>query len=224
MDPPLPGERGLLRAVGLTEGRLSVKLDPTKCLLNDFIALNSRVLGRFAPAGRAKINVHACPGGDRDSTHSADVDYGELLPRLFGGSFYVQLASERDRGRVLGIIRGRAWPDQRIFVGLTDPIDPRVETPEEARARVLEAAEYIAPDRLGTTDDCGFSPFADDTSTAREIAFEKIRARDGDEARGPPARPARHLTAAQPLHREACVGRTAPGARRNVCRPPQPTP
>jgi 5-methyltetrahydropteroyltriglutamate--homocysteine methyltransferase len=30
---------------------------------------------------------------------------------------------------------------------------------------------------LGTTDDCGFSPFGDDTSTARDIAFEKIRAR-----------------------------------------------
>jgi hypothetical protein len=26
-------------------------------------------------------------------------------------------------------------------------------------------------------DDCGFAPFADDASTSREIAFEKIRAR-----------------------------------------------
>jgi 5-methyltetrahydropteroyltriglutamate--homocysteine methyltransferase len=32
-------------------------------------------------------------------------------------------------------------------------------------------------DRLGTTDDCGFAPFADDTSTARETAFQKIQAR-----------------------------------------------
>jgi 5-methyltetrahydropteroyltriglutamate--homocysteine methyltransferase len=30
---------------------------------------------------------------------------------------------------------------------------------------------------LGTTDDCGFSPFGDDTSTARKTAFDKIRAR-----------------------------------------------
>ncbi len=166
--------------VDFTEGRLSVKLDPTKRLLDDFIALNNRVLDRFAPAERAQIGVHTCPGGDRDSTHSADVDYGELLPRLFGlhaGNFYIQLASARDRGRVLGIIRDHARPDQRIFVGVTDPIDPRVETPEEVRARVLEAAEYISRERLGTTDDCGFAPFADDTSTSREIAFEKIRAR-----------------------------------------------
>jgi 5-methyltetrahydropteroyltriglutamate--homocysteine methyltransferase len=42
---------------------------------------------------------------------------------------------------------------------------------------VLEAAEYIPLDRLGTCDDCGFSPFGDDTSTSRETAFAKIAAR-----------------------------------------------
>ena len=56
-------------------------------------------------------------------------------------------------------------------------IDPRVETPEEVRDRVLEAARYIPPEQLGTTDDCGFSPFCDDTSTTRDTAFAKIRAR-----------------------------------------------
>ena len=39
------------------------------------------------------------------------------------------------------------------------------------------AAKYIAPSQLGTTDDCGFSPFCDDTSTSRDTAFAKIRSR-----------------------------------------------
>ena len=68
-------------------------------------------------------------------------------------------------------------PDQRVFVGVVAPIDPRVETPEEVRDRVLEAAQYIPVEQLGTTDDCGFSPFCDDTSTSRDTAFAKIRAR-----------------------------------------------
>jgi len=89
----------------------------------------------------------------------------------------VALACEPDRPRVLGIIRDQLKPHQRVFVGVTDPIDPRVESPEEVRDRVLEAAEYIPLEQLGTTDDCGFSPFGDDTSTARETAFAKIRAR-----------------------------------------------
>jgi len=163
-----------------TEARLSVKLDPSAELLRQLIELNNRVLERFSPAERARIGVHTCPGGDRDSTHSADVPYVELLPSLLGmaaGNLYIQLASERDRRGVLEVIREHARPDQRIFVGVIDPIDPRVETSEEVRDRVLEAAEYIPPGRLGTTDDCGFAPFADDTSTARELAFAKIRAR-----------------------------------------------
>jgi hypothetical protein len=52
-----------------------------------------------------------------------------------------------------------------------------VETPAEVRDRVLEAPEYIPHSRLGTTDDCGFAPFGDDTSTPRQTTFEKIRAR-----------------------------------------------
>jgi 5-methyltetrahydropteroyltriglutamate--homocysteine methyltransferase len=68
-------------------------------------------------------------------------------------------------------------PNQRIFIGVVAPIDPRIETPEEIRDRILEASEYIPIEQLGTTDDCGFSPFSDDTSTSRDTAFAKIRAR-----------------------------------------------
>ncbi len=163
-----------------TEGRLSVKLDPSKGVLEQFVALNNLVLDRFDEAERARIGVHTCPGGDQDSTHSLDVDYAELLPSLFrlhAGRFYVQLASEPDRRRVLSIIRDHLQPDQRVFIGVTDPINPVVETPEQVRDRVLEAAEFIPAGQLGTCDDCGFAPFGDDTSTSREIAFAKITAR-----------------------------------------------
>jgi 5-methyltetrahydropteroyltriglutamate--homocysteine methyltransferase len=166
--------------IDFTEGRLAVKLDPPKGLLNDFVALNNRVLERFTPTEREQLGVHTCPGGDQDSTHSADVDYAELLPSLFQlevRNVYVQMASERDPERALGIIAEQLRPGQKVFVGVTDPIDPRVESPEEVCERVLRAAEHIPVEQLGTTDDCGFSPFADDVSTARETAFEKIRAR-----------------------------------------------
>jgi 5-methyltetrahydropteroyltriglutamate--homocysteine methyltransferase len=166
--------------IDFTEGRLAVKLDPSKRLLQDFVALNNRLLERFSPAERERLGVHTCPGGDHDSTHSADVDYGELLPSLFElkvRNFYLQLASERDRGRALDIISEYLRPGQVVFVGVIDSIDPRVESPEEVCERVLEAAEHIPVAQLGTTDDCGFAPFGDDASTAQEIAFAKIRAR-----------------------------------------------
>src|ERR1700737_4944208 len=165
--------------VDFTEGRLAVKIDPSGHLLNSFIDLNNLALSRFSPEERARIGVHTCPGNDLDSTHSADVDYAELLPSLFelkAGQFYIALAGERDRRRVLTIIRKYLKPSQRVFVGVIAPIDPRVESPEEVRDRVLEASEYIPIEQLGTTDDCGFSPFSDDTSTSRDTAFAKIQA------------------------------------------------
>jgi 5-methyltetrahydropteroyltriglutamate--homocysteine methyltransferase len=166
--------------IDFTEGRLSIKLDPTGRLLRSFIDLNNLLLERFSPEEQKRIGVHTCQGGDRNSTHSAEVDYADLLPNLFelkAGNFYMQLASEPDRKRVLKLIHEHRKNYQRVFVGVIDVLDQRVETAEEVRDRILEAAEYIPVDRLGTTDDCGFAPFGDDTSRSRDTAFAKIRAR-----------------------------------------------
>ncbi len=173
-------ERGAIVQIDFTEARLSLKLDPSGGLLDAFVDVNNQVLDRLTDAERAQVGVHTCPGGDQDSTHSADVDYHHLLPGLFKlhvPNFYVQLASEPDREHVLGILGEQATGDRRIFVGVIDPLDPRVETADDVRVRVLEAARFIDPSHLGTTDDCGFSPFGDDTSTSRDTAFAKIRAR-----------------------------------------------
>lgn len=163
-----------------TEGRLACKLDPSRALLKRFVALNNAVLERFSEADRARIGIHTCPGGDHNTTHSADVDYAELLPDLFeikAGRFYIQMASEPDRARVLDIVRRERKANQVTFIGVIDPCDPLVETPETVRERTLEAAEALQGERFGTTDDCGFAPFRDDVAMARVSAFAKIRSR-----------------------------------------------
>ena len=178
--------RGALNAgaasvqIDFTEGRLSLKLDPSGALLRSFVALNNQVLQRFSSEDRRRIGVHVCPGGDHDSTHSADVDYSGLLPDLFQlnvGRFYLQMASEPDKQRLFPIIKRLAGTQQMLFIGVIDPIHPTIETASQVRDRVLEAASYLPIEQLGTTDDCGFAPFADDTSTARDTAFHKIQAR-----------------------------------------------
>jgi 5-methyltetrahydropteroyltriglutamate--homocysteine methyltransferase len=163
-----------------TEGRLSLKLDPSGGVLKYFIDLNNQVFNRFTKEEQQKLGVHVCPGGDHDSTHSADIDYADLLPLLFDlnvGSFYLQLASEPDRVKVLKIIKQHLKSNQTAFIGVIDVLNPVIETKENVRDRVLEAADYIPAGQLGTTDDCGFSPFCDDVSTTRETAFAKIKAR-----------------------------------------------
>ena len=174
-------EKGAFKVqIDFTEARLAMKIDPSGALLTTFVDLNNLALSRFSDSQRKSLGVHTCPGGDLDSTHSADVDYAEFLPVLFQlkvGNFYIALAGERDRVKVLKIIRQHMTPDQRIYVGVVSPINPRVDTPEEVRDRVIEASRYIPMEQLGTTDDCGFAPFSDDTSTSRDTAFAKIQAR-----------------------------------------------
>ncbi|MEM7735366.1 MAG: 5-methyltetrahydropteroyltriglutamate--homocysteine methyltransferase [Deinococcota bacterium] len=166
--------------IDFTEGRLAIKLDPSKGLLQQFIELNNRVLSHFTPEERQRIGVHTCPGGDQDSTHSADVAYNELIPLLMTldvGNFYVQMASETQPEHALRSIADHLKPHQRIFVGVIDVVNEEVESVETVCDRVLAAAEHIPLAQLGTTDDCGYSPFGDDIVTARNIAFAKIEAR-----------------------------------------------
>ena len=181
-------------SIDFTEGRLSTRKDPRnpwtgRSMLPHFIELNNRVLGRFSADERSRIGIHTCPGGDRDSVHSADVDYHDLLPSMFqmnAGYFLIQLASERDRDRVYGLIGQYLREDangvpQTAYIGVINPLNPRVESPEEVRDALVRAANFIPKERLGSTDDCGFSPFSIDEKPnhgspdfARDVAFQKI--------------------------------------------------
>jgi methionine synthase II (cobalamin-independent) len=184
-------------SIDFTEGRLATRNDPRNPwtgagLLPHFIELNNRVLERFTPGERASIGIHTCPGGDRDSVHSADVPYANLLPEMFkmnAGYFLIQLASERDKDPVYAMI-GQCLRDdangvaQMAYIGVINPLNPRVESPGEVRDALVRAARFIPKERLGATDDCGFSPFSIDEKPnhgspdyAREIAFQKIRNR-----------------------------------------------
>ncbi len=181
-------------SVDFTEGRLATRADPRNPwtganMLPHFIELNNRVMERFTAEERVNIGVHTCPGGDRDSVHSADVPYNNLLPEMFkinAGYFLIQLASERDRDPVYESIGKYRRDDangvsQMCYVGVTVTQSPRPESAQEVCDALVRAANFIPKDRLGSTDDCGFSPFSIDEKPnhgspdyAREVAFQKI--------------------------------------------------
>lgn len=184
-------------SIDFTEGRLACRNDPNnpwtgRGMLEHFVELNNRVIDRFSAEERKNIGIHTCPGGDCDSTHSADVDYAELLPSMFkmnAGYFLMQLASEADKEYVYKLIGEHSRADangipQVCFIGVINPQSPTVETPQQVCDDLMLASKYIPKERLGATDDCGFSPFSIDVKPkhgspdfARDIAFQKISAR-----------------------------------------------
>jgi methionine synthase II (cobalamin-independent) len=181
-------------SIDFTEGRLATRNDPRNPwtgagMLPHFIELNNRALARFSAEERANIGVHTCPGGDRDSVHSQDVPYSDLLPSLFqlnAGYFLIQFAGEREKQPVLEMIGREIRSDaegvtQVAHLGVINGLSPRVESAEEVRDLLVRAASFIPKEQLGSTDDCGFSPFSIDEKPthgspdyAREVAFQKI--------------------------------------------------
>jgi methionine synthase II (cobalamin-independent) len=99
------------------------------------------------------------------------------------------MASERDKDPVLQAIGENLRDDangvaQTAYIGVTNPQNPRVESPEEIRDALVRAANFIPKEQLGATDDCGFSPFSIDEKPnhgspdhARDVAFQKIHNR-----------------------------------------------
>jgi methionine synthase II (cobalamin-independent) len=184
-------------SIDFTEGRLANKNDSRnpwtgKDMLQEFIDLNNRVIDRFAPEERTNIGIHTCPGGDCDSVHSKDVPYEKLLSKMFqlnAGYFLIQCASEEDKDTVYALCADYRREDangvaQVCFMGVINPLTPEVETPEQVADDLVTAAKYIPVERLGATDDCGFSPFSRDVKPshgspdfARDVAMQKISAR-----------------------------------------------
>jgi methionine synthase II (cobalamin-independent) len=184
-------------SVDFTEGRLANKNDARnpwtgKNMLQDFIDMNNRLLDRFSAPERTNIGIHTCPGGDCDSVHSKEVPYALLLEHMFdmnAGYFLIQCASEEDRESVYKLCGQYSRADangvaQVCFMGVINPLSPEVETAEHVKQELLTAAQYIPIERLGATDDCGFSPFSRDVKPkhgspdfARDVAMQKISAR-----------------------------------------------
>jgi methionine synthase II (cobalamin-independent) len=184
-------------SVDFTEGRLANKNDARNPwtgndMLQEFIDLNNRLFERFTPDERRNIGIHTCPGGDNDSVHSKEVPYEKLLSKMFqmdAGYFLIQCASEEDKEEVYRLCGRYSRDDangvpQVCFMGVINPLSPEVETPEQVKNDLVAAAKHIPVERLGATDDCGFSPFSRDLKPqhgspdfARDVAMEKIAAR-----------------------------------------------
>ena len=184
-------------SVDFTEGRLANKNDSRnpwtgKDMLQDFIDLNNRLFARFSAEERRNIGIHTCPGGDMDSVHSKEVPYEKLLSKMFqmnAGYFLIQCSSEADRESVYEMCGKYSGQDaegvpQVCFMGVINPLTPEVETAEEVSRQLVTAGKHIPPERLGATDDCGFSPFSRDEKPshgspdfARDVAMQKISAR-----------------------------------------------
>jgi len=128
--------------------------DPMRNLERAIAADNAVIAGL---RGRATFAVHVCRG-NRASMWHREGSYDAIAERLFGTLDFDRLLLEYDTGRAGGFEPLRFVPAGRMVVlGLVTTKNGRVETVDELRARIDEAARFVPLGQLAISPQCGFA-------------------------------------------------------------------
>jgi 5-methyltetrahydropteroyltriglutamate--homocysteine methyltransferase len=136
----------------MREGYRARGSDPD-ALIDACIEMDNAVI-----AGHAGVTfgLHVCRGNNR-SKYYASGDYGPIA-RVFTKSRFRRFLLEYDDERSGGFEPLRAMPgDREVVLGLVTTKKERLETVDELRRRIDEAAKYVPLERLALSPQCGFA-------------------------------------------------------------------
>jgi 5-methyltetrahydropteroyltriglutamate--homocysteine methyltransferase len=137
---------------GLREGYRRRGSDPDR-LIDTCIQMDNAVI-----AGHAGVTfgLHICRGNNQ-SMFYASGGY-EPIARVFRRSRFHRFLLEYDDRRSGGFEPLRAVPEDRVVVlGLVTTKQPRLESVDELRRRIDDAARFVPLERLALSPQCGFA-------------------------------------------------------------------
>ncbi len=122
--------------------------------LEEMIAFDNRLIEGF---DGVTFGLHLCRGNNR-GMWSVEGGYDPIAEQLFNELRVDRLLLEYDSPRAGTFEPLRLVPeDKHVVLGLVSSKDPSVETTEEIRARVEEAAMMMPLGRLALSPQCGFA-------------------------------------------------------------------
>ena len=128
--------------------------DPMRNLRRAVAADNAVIDGM---KGKAVFGLHICRG-NRASMWHREGTYDAIAEALFGGLKYDRLLLEYDTERAGGFEPLRYVPKGvTVVLGLITTKTGRVETLDELRKRIDDAARFISLDQLALSPQCGFA-------------------------------------------------------------------
>ncbi|MGH7278327.1 MAG: cobalamin-independent methionine synthase II family protein [Candidatus Rokuibacteriota bacterium] len=126
--------------------------DPDR-LIDACVEMDNAVIGRHPGV---TFGLHICRGNNQ-SMFYASGGY-EPIARVFTKSRFQRFLLEYDDERSGGFEPLRAMPDDRqVVLGLVTTKKPRLESVDELRRRLDEAAKLIPLERLALSPQCGFA-------------------------------------------------------------------
>jgi 5-methyltetrahydropteroyltriglutamate--homocysteine methyltransferase len=136
----------------LREGYRQRGSDPDR-LIDACIEMDNAVIGERPGI---TFGLHICRGNNQ-SMFYASGGY-DPIARVFARSRFQRFLLEYDDERSGGFEPLRAMPEDRVAVlGLVSTKKPRLESVDELRRRLDEAAEFIPLERLALSPQCGFA-------------------------------------------------------------------
>ena len=127
------------------------------------------------PAGMT-VCTHMCRGNFR-SSWVAEGGYDHVAEALFGELAVDGFFLEYDDARSGGFEPLRFVPkgNKRVVLGLVTSKRPVLETKDELKRRIDEAAKYVPIEQLCLSPQCGFSSTVDGNALTREQQIAKLR-------------------------------------------------
>jgi methionine synthase II (cobalamin-independent) len=147
-----PQYAGLLDET-IREGYRQRGSDPDK-MLDACIELDNAIVEGHTGV---TFGIHICRGNHK-SMFYASGGYDRIAEQVFRRAKFDRFLLEYDDARSGTFEPLRYLPDDRIVVlGLVSSKTPRMESPEDLKARIAEAARIVPLERLALSPQCGFA-------------------------------------------------------------------
>ena len=132
--------------------------DPDK-YLDELIAIDNAVLD-VAQRGDVTVGMHMCRGNNRSAWH-AEGSYEGIAEKAFSQLNVDRFLLEYDTDRAGGFEPLRFMPKNKMVVlGLISSKEPALESVDDLRRRIDEAAKFVPLENLAISPQCGFASTA----------------------------------------------------------------
>jgi 5-methyltetrahydropteroyltriglutamate--homocysteine methyltransferase len=158
-----PQQRERMRASGFNPGQEIVNA----------IAADNATL-KEVPRGKVTVAAHICRGNSRSRWYT-EGGYDEIAEELFPRLDVDVYLLEYDTDRAGGFDPLRLVPRGKLVVlGLVTTKEPKLETQDELRRRIDEAARYVPLENLALSPQCGFASIAEGNLLSMDDQWRKL--------------------------------------------------
>ncbi|MFN8521565.1 MAG: cobalamin-independent methionine synthase II family protein [Chloroflexota bacterium] len=142
-------------------------------MIDRTIELDNSVIAGFERHG-VTFGLHICRGNNQ-SMFYASGGYDPIAERVFGRTNYHRFLLEYDDDRSGDFAPLRFVPEDRtVVLGLVSSKKQRLESADELRRRIDEAAAMVPMERLALSPQCGFASTWEGNRVTAEIQHQKL--------------------------------------------------